>query len=914
MTLQQLDAPANDLERDLPALPVESHTLSNGLRLVLHVDRRLPVVHVNSWYHVGARDERPGLTGLAHFCEHLMFDGSKHARGGFMRLVERAGANLAEGAVNATTGHDRTTFFASVPPPSLERVLWLESDRLAHLSGSLSTRRLNTERDVVANEQRQRLDERPYGRADRIVLRHLFPPEHPYNHDVLGAAEDLAAVRMEDVRAFFAEHYVPNNLSLVIAGDFDPSQARRLVEKYYGAIAPGAPRVRLRRWIPELSGLRVIEAGDRSPLPRTYVAWPSPGLFERGDAELDLASHLLAHGMSSRLAAALVHERPLCADVGASQKSMELAGMFFVWATWRQDSPQDEIESVLAGEIARLAADGPRPDELRRAIVNHERRYVSHLDRLGGFGGRGDLLNMYNTYLGRPDAFAADLDRYRRATPDSVRDAVRKWMDPARCVVVRFHPEAAIRSVAPALDRRVPPAIGPSPRFVPPRLECRTLANGMDVIVVERRDVPQVSGLLVTRAGSVCDPPGGEGLANLVLDTLTCGTADRSARAVDGSLGQAGAAIETAVHPEYGALRFTVVTRSLVPCLATLGDIVSRPSFPEADVTAERSRHLERLQQMYGRSWPVAMRVSSAMRFGATHPYGRSPYGRPSAVASIGPEDLAAFHARHWTPRGCALVLVGDISPEAAVSLAADAFGGWSGGDPVSLAPPPASGATGDRVCVVDRPGATQTVAVVVLPGPARRSPHYHALTLANAVWGGSATSRLARNLRGRRGYSYGVRSFLTPYTQDGIWKVAGHVQRDKAVAAVHEIRGELRRLATDKPIGSAELAAARRQCVDGYVHQFESSARIADQVARLWISRLPLDDLSYEVGRLDSLTKADVHGAVRACCCEAGPGGVLLVGDLAAMADAEEQIGSLGRVEALDPEGAPATATLTAI
>src|SRR5688500_3166192 len=328
------------------------------MQVILHVDKKLPVVHVNQWFHVGSANERLGRSGFAHLFEHMMFQGSKNANKEYFEYVEAAGANLLEGGVNGTTDQDRTNYFATVPSGNLENLLWIESDRLATLPDALDKAKFDNQVMVVQNERRQGLENQPYGRGFKLMLQNLFPIAHPYNTDVIGEHTDLTAASLEDVKDFFRTYYTPNNLSLVIAGDFDPAEAKRLVEKYFGSLPPGPALDRPARDVPELDGEVVVEADDRVPQERTYMASVSPGCWAPGDPELELAARVPAAGLSSPLEKALVYDRQLARDTVAFPISSEIAGMFGLWVTARLGSSRAEIEKILSEEIARLAKAG----------------------------------------------------------------------------------------------------------------------------------------------------------------------------------------------------------------------------------------------------------------------------------------------------------------------------------------------------------------------------------------------------------------------------------------------------------------------------------------------------------------------------------------------------------------------------
>ena len=359
----------------LPKLEFEKYTLPNGLQVILHVDRKLPIVHVNEWFHVGSKNEKTGRTGFAHLFEHMMFQGSKNATEEYFVYAEKAGANIREGGVNGTTDFDRTNYFVTAPSGNLENLLWLESDRLATLLDATDIKKLDEQRNVVKNERRQSLENQPYGRWFELMFANAFPKGHPYSWPVIGSMEDLTAASLDDVKEFFRQYYTPNNLSLVIAGDFDPAEAKTLVAKYFGDLPPGFPLDRPARNVQRLDAEKVVEVNDRVSLERVYIGWPTPEYFSAEDAALAIAARILADGLSSRLNKALVYDKPLATQVSSFNVPNEIAGLFIVQATARPGSALSKIEDVITEEIARLAKEGPigrraraRQDEARSRV------------------------------------------------------------------------------------------------------------------------------------------------------------------------------------------------------------------------------------------------------------------------------------------------------------------------------------------------------------------------------------------------------------------------------------------------------------------------------------------------------------------------------------------------------------------
>ena len=422
-------------------LSFSKHTLANGLDVVLHEDHSCPIVAVNIWYHVGSKNERPGHTGFAHLFEHLMFEGSEHHDSSYFQPLQGAG-----GTLNGSTNADRTNYWEVVPANALELALWMESDRMGHLLPALTDAKFTNQRDVVLNERRQNYENRPYGLAPMAMLAALFPPEHPYHWATIGRVADLEAARLEDVQAFFRRYYHPGNASLALAGDFDPDAALALADQYFGDI-PRGETVTPVRATASLGRDHRVYFEDRVELPRLYIAWLTPAMFADGDADLDLAVDLLANGKTSRLYRRLVFEERMATDVSGAQNSREMAGYTQIAATAAPGHTLGELEAVIVEEIARLASDGPTPDEMERGWVQAESQFIFRLQTVGGFGGKSDQLNAYNTFIGDPAYFDRDLERYRAVTPASLQRGVARYLDPAARVtlgiVTRGRPELA---------------------------------------------------------------------------------------------------------------------------------------------------------------------------------------------------------------------------------------------------------------------------------------------------------------------------------------------------------------------------------------------------------------------------------------------------------------------------------------
>ncbi|MGD9561636.1 MAG: M16 family metallopeptidase [Pyrinomonadaceae bacterium] len=889
-------------QSSVPKIQFEKYTLPNGLQVILHVDRKLPVVHVNQWFHVGSANERLGRSGFAHLFEHMMFQGSKNANREYFEYVEAAGANLLEGGVNGTTNQDRTNYFATVPSGNLENLLWVESDRLATLPDALDKAKFDNQVMVVKNERRQGLENQPYGRWFKLMAQNLFSVGHPYNTDVIGEHTDLTNSNLDDVKEFFRTYYTPNNLSLVIAGDFDPAEAKRLVEKYFGTIPPGPALDRPAKAAVSLSGQKVVEVSDRVPQERTYFGWHSPAYFDQGDAELELAATILTDGLSARLNKALLYDHQLASNVVAFQSGQPLSGWFAMWATARPGTDLKQIEQVIFDEIARLAKDGPTAEELSRAKTKWEYGFVSGLEAIGGFGGKSDLLNQYNTFLGDPGKFEADLNRHKGVTADSLRAAVDKYLNNENRVLLRFHPERSSKASDVAIDRSKEPALGGDKPFKAPEVKTAKLENGMDIFVVEKPELPKVAVSLATRAGSVADSPGKAGLSSMTARLMRRGTAKLNAIQIDETMGNLGASLGGGAGKESAFLSTEVLKRNLVPTLGVMADVAMNPNFPAAEFDREKKLALDNLAQAASNPNAVAQRVAGMVAFGPNHPYGQPSGGLPASVGAITRDDLIAFHKAYWKPGSSALVFVGDITLAEATDLARQQFGSWAGGAAPAVNIPAAAPMPTGKVYLIDRPGSAQTVVAHILKAPERKSADYYSLALANAVYGGGFGTRLNLNLREDKGYSYGVFAFPQHLTRAGAWIATGGVQTDKTKESVVEFFKELQGIAGEKPITEKEFSTAKLAKIRGYAQQFEAYGRITGQITDLWLHGLPMSTLQAETDEIGKLQLASVNAAANKYANPAGTS-ILLVGDLSKIEAGIREL-NLGEIVILDVEG----------
>ncbi len=895
--LTSLAAAAAAVAADLPEIPFEKYVLENGLEVILHEDHTIPSVAVNVWYHVGSKNEKPGRTGFAHLFEHMMFQGSQHHDDDYFAPLQRVG-----GQVNGSTNVDRTNYWENVPSEQLELALWLESDRMGFLVPAMTEERLANQKGVVQNEKREGENE-PYAVADELMTKLLFPSDHPYSHTVIGSMDDLSAATKQDIADFFALYYTPNNASLCVAGDFDPAEAKALIAKYFGTIPPGRPVQRIQQWLPVMEGERRATAEDDVELPRLLMAWHTPALYAPGDAELGLLASVLTGGKTSRLYQALVYEQQIAQDVSAWQGSREIGSVFQVEATAKPGVDLARLEQAVDAELRRLFDKGVAQDELARAQTGFEVRFLRRLESVGGFGGRADLLNGYNVRTGDPGFLARDLGRYRDASPADVTSAARRHLDLGRRAVLHVVPHGKPAASDLAVDRETMPAAGRERAFAPPPILTAELPGGLQLYLVEKHELPLVQVNLVVRCGWAADPPDRPGAAAMTADMLDEGTRGRDALAISDLARDLGAQLGSSSNFDGSYVSLGVLKRNLDAGLALMGDVAMHPSFPAAELERIRSQYLGRIRQESVEPEQTAATVFQKLMFGEGHPYAQplSGTGTRASVTAITREDLVRLHETYYRPNNASVVVVGDITLDEAVAAVSRAMRGWEPKSAPAVVVPPARPRAGARICLVDRPGAQQSVILLGQPGLDRRDPDVLSLNVFNMPLGGQFMSRINMNLREDKGYTYGARTTSLTMAGGGLFLANAPVQTQYTKESVVELLKELREVRGERPLADAELAAGKNQLIKSFPLRFQTIQGIAGQLNELVLYGLPLDDWATYRLRVEAVG-ADEAARMAREHIDPEAMRLVIVGDRAVIEPGLRELG-LGDIEVVDAD-----------
>ena len=845
----------------LPDIKFEKFTLPNGLQVILHEDHSVPTVSVNVWYHVGSKNEKRGRTGFAHLFEHLMFEGSEHvAEGLFDKWLEAAG-----GTDNGSTTEDRTNYWETVPSNALELALYLESDRLANLLAAIDQKKLDTQRDVVKNERREGVDNQPYGRVDEVVSEALYPQNHPYSWKVIGSMEDLSAASLEDVKDFFRSYYTPSDASLCVAGDIDPKSTRALVEKYFSGIPPGPPVERIEEWIPALDGLKRIGMRDNVSLPRIYMVWPTPPLYQPDDAELDVLASIMSTGKNSRLYKSLVYEQQIAQDVQAYQASKEIASAFYIIATAKPGIALSELEKAIDAELGDIQKDQPEAMEVTTAVNSWEASFVRRLQSVGGFGGKADKLNQYNVFVGRPDYLSEDLDRYLKITPEAVQKAAQKYLDLNKRLILSVEPAGDLKTgEAASVDRTRIPGSGPSPKFIPPSFEERILSNGLKVIIAEHHELPLVQLNLIVNAGWTADPDHKPGVSSLTSDLQDEGTKSRTALEISQELKALGASLSTSSSFDTSSVSLNTLKKHLPSSLDIFADVLVNPAFAEMELERIKKEYQARILQE--KKEPDTASIKNFLRtlYGQDHPYGQ-PYtgsGTEESIKAITGKDLKQFYEIHFHPNNATLIVVGDVKTDEILPVLEKALKNWRKQDVPPVNIPKAKQIENNHIYLIDKPGAPQSVIVTGHFGLLRNSPDYYRAEVMNTILGGKFTSRLNMNLREDKGYTYGAFSQFMYLKDIGSFMAFTQVDTQYTKETLVEMLKEYRGLAGSIPVSNEELSETKKYMTLSYPGEFETISQIADRLGEMVTYNLPKDYFHKHVPALEGVSASDVMEA----------------------------------------------------
>lgn len=895
-------------------IPYETFTLDNGLQVVVHTDRKSPIVGVTTYYRVGSKHEPRGRTGFAHLFEHLMFGGSENVEN-FDVPLEAAGST----STNGSTWYDRTNYVETLPTGALDLALMMESDRMGYLLGAISQEKLDNQRMVVQNEKRQG-DNDPYGIVGYLLNEGLLPVGHPYRHSTIGSMADLSAASLADVQQWFRDNYGPNNVVLSLTGDIDAATARTKVERWFGNIPRGPDVVERPGGPVTLAEPLYREITDQVPLTRIYRAWTGPDLSHADAVPLQVGMYILGGLDSSRLNNTMVRGEELATGTFAWAELHEQLSFLQTVVNVKPGIEQADAQALLESEIARMLAEGPTQDEMERAVTQIASGLISGQQRVGGFGGKGVTLAEGLLYSGDAGQYRSDLEAMAALTPEAVRTAMQRWLSrpPFTLVVVPGERSLDGADLGGWGDEHLNPApkpdtgsnvevtrTGPEREMPPvaevgeltfPAVERAELSNGIPVLLARRAVVPQLSLTIGFDAGLAVDGADAAGVHSTMIDLLKEGTTTRSALDIAIAQEALGASIEAGATLDTTGVQMTALTANLAPSLDLLADVVRNPAFAEADVARVRQQRVAAIAQQLASPSGLAQRAWAPLVYGEGHPYAYgSSNGNADVVAALTAAHLATEHQTWIRPETATITAVGDVTMDELLAALEASFGDWQASatplpDKNVSRPSPASAA---RVVMVDRPNSPSSYLVLGRLMPFSGDIEgMEEIALANEVIGSGFLSRLMSDLRETKGWTYGISSQMPAVRGQRVLRVSTQVQADRTADSIRAILDQMAAFPAASPVNEVEL----QRVTDGNIRNLPNRYETNGQVMTALLSNQLLSRPDRYQVRLPDLYRevdADAINAAAARYLQPDDFTIVIVGDRAAIQDQLDSMGT---------------------
>ena len=886
---------------DKVAIPYAKYLLDNGLTVILHEDGSDPLVHVDVTYHVGSAREEVGKSGFAHFFEHMMFQGSTNVGDDeHFRIVSEAG-----GTMNGTTNGDRTNYFQTVPANQLEKMLWLEADRMGFLLDAVTQEKFEVQRATVKNERAQNYDNRPYGLVSERVGEALYPQGHPYSWSTIGYVEDLDRVDVNDLKKFFLRWYGPNNATLTIGGDLDTPQTLTWVVKYFGGIPRGPEVEDAPKQPATLDATRYISMEDNVALPMLSMNFPTVHRFHADEAPLDVLMGILGAGKTSLLYKNLL-KNEIAVQASASHPCRELACTFTVTTLPNPSAGKSlaDMERIVRDSFAEFETRGVTDDDLERTKMGIVSSMIYNLERVAG---KVSSLASYQTFTGDPSYTAADVARYENVTKEDVMRAYRQYIKDKPAVIMSVVPEGKLderaaedtwqrperelpeyaalapedlqhRPASDDFDRSVVPGAGANPVVTLPAIWQDKLKNGMRVLVAHNYETPTTTIRLRVNAGQRDESAGKLGLAAMTAGMLNEATAHSTNEELSDRLQKLGSSVSFLAGDVYTDANIRSLTENLDATLAILKEKLTTPKFAAADFARRQAQTLQNIERSKKQARTVARVVSGLLLFGKDNPMAHFNIGTMASVGALTLEDVRDFYQTRYTPANASVVVVSDLNRDAVMAKLA-VFESWEGGTVAAtpLKPFPETGKT--KIYLVDKPGAAQSEILI-----GRRALPYDALGeyyragLANYALGGAFNSRINLNLREDKGYTYGARTGFAGYVDYGMFTASAGVRTDATVDALREFDKEIRAYAKDG-LTAEELAFTKSAIGQRDARAYETPAQKVAYLSRILSYDLSIDFVDRQNEILENI-KAEELGAVAARHMRMDEMVIVVVGD----------------------------------
>ena len=786
---------------DTPKIEFEQYTLKNGLTVVIHEDHKAPIVAVNVWYHVGSKDEPQQKSGFAHLFEHLMFNGSENYDDDFFKPLQEIGASR----INGTTSRDRTNYYQTVPVGGLDRILWMESDRMGHLLGALAQDKIDEQRDVVKNEKREG-ENRPGGKLYYKIYEGVYPYDHPYHHSTIGSMDDLDNASIDDVKAWFKEYYGPNNAVVVLSGDIDVETSKPLMEKYFGDIPASPPMGHKTAWVPtrENNSCEVMQ----DHVPQTYLtwSWAIPGRTTKEFAELEIAADIFGGGRNSRLYKNLVHEQERINSGSASVIPGELSSIFMISAELKYGEDVEEIDRIIQEMWAEFIAKGPTKKELNRVKAGIETSMIRAMESISS---KGQVLASGAIYAGDPGFIHQKQAWQNAAAAKDIKTVMNKWLTKG-FFQLNLEPYGTFSVTQASADRSKMPDLTSQSNIKLPPLQHATLNNGLKVTLAERHSVPVVNMAIRFDAGRVTDHTSKDGIASFTFGNMNEGTKSLPSLEFDDKKTMLGARIGFGNGLDSSNISLSALKKNLSQSIDLWADVVQNPAFNPVDIERDRSLTLASLENAKMSPNSIASNLLFTILYGPDHVYsGKTIAEKEEAIKKMSRQDLIDFHELWIRPDNAIIYVVGAVTLDEITQELNKSFGSWKNPDRAKGTKnlTDAKYADKTRIILVDKPEAVQSIIIAAQLVSSSTDDNAFNINAMNSILGGEFTSRINMNLREDKGWSYGAGSSISQAIRQRSFRISTSVQTDKTAASMAEVVKEIKEYQSSNPPSEEELS-----------------------------------------------------------------------------------------------------------
>jgi zinc protease len=871
------------------SVPYEKYKLPNGLTVILNEDKSDPITSLVILYHVGSAREVPGKTGFAHLFEHMMFQRSENVgEDQYFKYIEGAG-----GTLNGGTSFDQTIYFEVVPENALELAMWLESDRMGYLINTVTPQSFAGQQNVVENEKRQSVDNRPYGFTDYVILKNLYPQGHPYSWDVIGEMQDVANATIEDVKAFHEKYYVPNNATLVVSGDYNADTVKAMIEKYFGEIPAGEEVKTPEPMNVTLDKTKKLYHEDNfARAPQFTMVYPVCQQFTKDSYSLDVLARLLGEGKKSPLYKVLVKEKKLTSNVRAYNQSLELAGQFEISVTANPSTSLNDVEKGIFEAFNRFETDKFTERDLERIKAGLETNFYRTMSSVMY---KSFMLALYDAFAGSPDFMLKELEMMKGVTMDDVWDVYNRYIKGKNYVATSFVPKGqtdlvaegsvnadvveedvtnatqaeiaasgpeVIKKTPSKIDRSVAPVPGPDPSITIPQVWQTEAANGMKIYGIEQHELPLVTYSVVITGGHMLDDINKPGVARFTAQMLNEGTKNKTPEELEEEIQLLGANIYVRGGEENITVSVTSLARNFEKTLALVEEMLLEPRWDEEQFSLNKTRTINNLKRNMADPNYLARTTFSKLNLGPENILSSDASGTVESVEAVSMDDLKAFYDKNISPSVANFLIVGDVNQKKVEKALAGLNERWAAKEVTmpSLTLPPAPEKS--AVYFVDVPGAKQSVINIGNLALTRENPDFYKADVANYMLGGTASARLFMILREEKGYTYGAYSNFEGRKNYGTFRAYASVRTDATLESVNLFKDIMRDYRAG--ISQQTVDFTKGSLLKMNALRFETINDKLDMLNTATFYGLPLDYVKNEEDYLRGLTVDEVNETVQ--------------------------------------------------